>query len=120
MASTVIAGMTVTPENVLQLHNVFQSEVAALRSKTVFTLNFKVGKAAEDPVSPRAADGFNTKIDSYKRRVQDYVDELDATARALADAAKRYGHSEEEIVASFRKFSPGYQQRNGLAGSVQR
>lgn len=120
MASTVIAGMTVTPENVQQLYNVFQTEASVLKNSMTRTFNFKVGKAAEDPVSPRAAAGFNAKLDVYQQRVNGFIRELEETAKALADAAKSYGHTEEQIQGSFKKFGPGYLQRNGFSNAVQR
>jgi hypothetical protein len=60
-----------------------------------------LGTCGADPVSPEAAAAFNERIEAllgicstYNAHLRDAAGGLDATAR-------RYGYTDEEIVASF-------------------
>lgn len=104
-------GMQVTPENVLQLHNVLRAEAKYIREQTR-RLGFpiRIGKPGLDPVSEWAASdaGFNGKLDALHRQCQGYPKALDDAADQLAATAKGYGHTEEAVRDSFTAYYPRY------------
>lgn len=58
-----------------------------------------------DPVSYVAQRGLNERlwlgVDSYLSRCRQYARTLDALAEQLAEVARTYGHTEEEVAALF-------------------
>jgi hypothetical protein len=54
-------------------------------------------------VTYRVVDG----PDSYYNVCQQWVDNLYQTAKALAEVAKQYGYTDEEIATSLRRAEPG-------------
>jgi small-conductance mechanosensitive channel len=103
--------MQVTPENVMQLHHALAAEAQLVRAHLALALALAtaVGEPAKDPVSPGAARGFNAKRQALFDQCTAYVTELRSTADALAKTAHSYGHSEQEITDSFKKFNTSYQ-----------
>lgn len=97
----------VTPENVMQMHHALQAEARRMGDDLwKYGRPYRVGLAAEDPVSEPAASGFNGKIDQTVAQTQVYVDEMQSAANQLVIIAQRYGHSEQEIKNSFARFDP--------------
>lgn len=92
----------VTPENVLQIHNGVQAEVAFLADQ--LKLNgypARVGVAADEAVSTMAASAFTAKIQGLVQEAAAYIDELRRAAAVIRAQAIRYGHTEDEIRRSF-------------------
>lgn len=98
----------VTPENVLQIHNGVQAEVAFLADQ--LKLNgypARVGIAADEAVSTMAANGFNAKIQGLVQEAAAYIDGLRRAGAAIKAQAIQYGHTEDEIKRSFQAFQTG-------------
>lgn len=110
----------VTPENVLLLHNGLKAEAKFLNTQLRnFTFRAKVGKPGNDPVSEQAANVFNAKINRLSTEVGAYIAALDEMAEAMAGIAKSYGHTEDQITASFTRFNSSYAQ-NAAASTFRR
>ena len=100
----------VTPENVLLLHNGLKSEALYLsRQVKLREHQMHVGEPGNDPVCKPAATAFNTKIRALKAQLDAYVAQLNTMAEAMAQTARSYGHTEDQITASFTYFYPGYE-----------
>ena len=65
----------------------------------------------KDPVSLDVARAVTYRVvdgpDSYYNVCQQWVDNLYQTAKALAEIAKQYGYTDEEIATSLRRAVPG-------------
>ncbi|HSL07195.1 MAG TPA: hypothetical protein VK887_04360 [Pseudonocardiaceae bacterium] len=65
----------------------------------------------KDPVSLDVARAVTYRVvdgpDSYYNVCQQWVDNLYQTAKALAEVAKQYGYTDEEIATSLRGAVPG-------------
>ncbi|MGI8817131.1 MAG: hypothetical protein ACR2G2_18125 [Pseudonocardia sp.] len=97
-------GMSVTPENVLIVHGVIREEVARLRAAVdVFKRDHGLGmpRLGDDPVSPYASQGFNEATTHLLGNCEADIADLRRLADGLADAARDYGKTEDEIKASF-------------------
>jgi len=107
--------MQVTPENVLQVHNAIKAEAEYLRGQLLGVgYSLRVGKPGLEQVSDFAASdqGFNGKIRTLLEQCQTYARILSDAADRLAKTAAGYGHSEQEIVDSFRKFSASFGEQS--------
>lgn len=60
-----------------------------------------VGRCSNDPISGPAQVSFNNKIRNLLKPCADYIADLRTAGAQLADAAKRYGYTEEEVLDSF-------------------
>lgn len=109
----------VTPENVLLLHNGLKSEAQYLRNQ-MHRHGFPVlvGKPGLDPVSKPAAKAFNDKIQALNQQLQAYLTQLDKMGEAMAQTAKSYGHTEDQLTASLKNFYPGYAANAATLGQV--
>lgn len=101
------AGFMVNRDNVLQIGRAFAEEAARLQTR----LNEYSGKmitkpALGDPASTDYAAALNRKLvgaeDSYVKRAQGYIDELNGVARQCAAAAQEYGYTDEQIGSAMR------------------
>jgi hypothetical protein len=97
-------GMQVTPENVLGVYGVLREEVLRLQTSVRrFLMTYGEGMPllGGDPVSPHAAKGFTEATTQLVTKCQGQIAELKSVAKAVADAARAYGKSEQEIAAAF-------------------
>jgi hypothetical protein len=102
-------GMQVTPENVVQVSAVLRAESDYLRDKLENArYACRVGEPGQDPVSPRAATGFNTKIESLLEQCRAYRDALRAASDLLAATARAYGHTDDDIARTLDAVQSGY------------
>jgi hypothetical protein len=98
---------TVSKDNVLAAGRIVESQAEALRDRLKDAdRELRVDPPGGDDVSIRIAPAWNDRLvdddDSYSHRVRDYVTGLKKLAVQLADTAKSYGYSEDEIAAAFR------------------
>lgn len=102
-------GMTVTPENIVHVSSVLQAESDYLRTRVRQSRNHcRVGEPGLDPVSPKAASGFNGKIGLLLEQCQAYCDTLAAAADELARTARSYGHTDDDIRRSLESVQANY------------
>lgn len=95
--------LQVTPANVLQVRAAILTEAERLQdSINNERSNVRVGECGGDPVSKEAAVAFNERITDLITQCDAYVAELFNSGAALADIARSYGTTEEQIAASFR------------------
>ncbi|MDQ2708885.1 MAG: hypothetical protein M3Z25_15150 [Actinomycetota bacterium] len=98
-------GLTVTPANVLTIRKVIMTEAEELEfARDEFMRKWPDGMPVlgGDPVSPYAAQGFTECTNVYLDQCKARIDELRELGGHLADAARDYGRTEDEIKASFR------------------
>lgn len=98
---------TVNKDNVLAAGRIIESQAEALRDRLKEAQSdLRVEPPGGDDVSVRIAPAWNDRLvdddDSYAHRVGDYVTGLKKLAVQLADTAKSYGYSEDDIQAAFR------------------
>lgn len=115
----------VTPDNVLGVRRVLLEEVQRLRD--VIDANhqpsdydiapgggrgmgqpgvgFTIGRCSDDPISRPAQISFQRKIDAVVAQCRQYVTDLNSAAESLADIARRYDYTEEQIEGSFKSAS---------------
>ena len=97
-------GLQVDTENVLGIYAAIAQEVKRLQTSL---RNFQraygdgMPRLGGDPVSPPAATAFNESTNKLVALAKSDVDDLDRVAQGLADAAKAYGKSEEQLTAAF-------------------
>lgn len=74
----------------------------------------RVGVPLGDPVSATMATAANTRLfetpESFFARCWEYAERLVELAEALADAARTYGHTEEEIRGLFAGARQGMEE----------
>ena len=63
-----------------------------------------IGRCSDDPISGPAQVSFNRKINTMLRPCWQYIWDLRTGGDQLAEAARRYGHTEDEIAASLQRF----------------
>lgn len=118
----------VNPENVLAVRKVILDEVLRLQgvidrydkqsswtatgpnahansSMCTPGAGFHVGRCSMDPISGPAAISFNRKIDAIVDNCKSYIRDLNAAGQKLAEVARAYAISEEQIESSFRSVS---------------
>jgi hypothetical protein len=111
----------VTPENVLLLHNGLQAEAQYLhRQMRACGFPMQIGEPGLDPVSKPAAQAFNNKIQTLNDQLEAYIAQLKTMAEVMAQTAKSYGHTEDQLTASFTNFYPGYEANATVAGQISR
>jgi hypothetical protein len=97
-------GMQVTPANVLGVYGVIMEEMTRL-SNSVLRFQADHGQGmpllGSDPVSQPAARGFTATTAQLLVQCQVDIDGLSRFGSGLADAARAYGKSEEQIKAAF-------------------
>lgn len=112
----------VTPENVLGVRRVLLEEVERLRDEikrndlpsdyatapepTAGRMGtpgsgFYIGRCSDDPISGPAQISFNRKIEAVVDSCKKYVSDLNVAGEKLADVARRYSITDEEIQQSF-------------------
>jgi hypothetical protein len=99
-------GMQVTPANVLGVYGVIMEEVDRLTTSvhTFRDTNMQgMPSLGGDPVSPHAARGFNDASTALLAKCQSDIDGLRRIGDGLAEAARAYGKTEEQIKAAFRQ-----------------
>jgi hypothetical protein len=98
--------MQVDRENVLQARAAILAEAEELKQMMRAQRGQAgVGLCGSDPLSPRAADAFNSRIGRLYELCYRYAAELELAANALDDVARRYGLTEEQIETSFASIS---------------
>ena len=101
-AATQALLLQVDRDTVLQARNALLSEVERLRKSLIINGHGRINElCGGDPISPYAKDAFNDRIDALMEGAHIYVDELALAVRALEDAARRYGYTEDQIAGSF-------------------
>ena len=98
--------LKVDQNNVMQAARIVMAEAERFRTQVeARRAGLKVYPVGGDPVSKEAARVLNQKFwgspDSYLERCIDYADMLEQLARQLGEAAKTYGHTEEQIRIMF-------------------
>jgi hypothetical protein len=98
---------TVNQHNVLAAARIIESQADALLDRWRLARKDLVVEApGSDDVSTRIAPAWNDRLvdddDSYANRVRDYIGGLRKLAVQLADTAKAYGFTEDQIEAAFR------------------
>lgn len=102
-----LAGLRITPANVMQVRNALLAESQLMRDQVAMmkmNVGMGVGRPGLDRVSERAEPEFNAKIGAMLEQWAAYVDALKAGAEELGQMARRYGHTEDQLAASFRRF----------------
>lgn len=100
-----LAGLRITPANVMQVRNALLAESQLMRDQVaMMKMGTGVGRPGLDRVSERAEPEFNAKIGALLEQWAAYVDALKAGAEELGQMARRYGHTEDQLAASFRQF----------------
>lgn len=61
-----------------------------------------IGRCSDDPVSGPAQVSFNRKINAALEPCRKYIADLRLAGEQLADVARRYGITEDQIQADFR------------------
>ncbi|HTF46577.1 MAG TPA: hypothetical protein VK735_03920, partial [Pseudonocardia sp.] len=93
-------GMQVTPANVLGIYAVIMEEVTRLQSSVLlFKADHGEGmpKLGGDLVSQPAALGFTEATTQLLAKCQADLRDLNRAADVLADAARAYGKTEEQV-----------------------
>jgi hypothetical protein len=98
---------TVNQHNILAAARIIDSQADALRDRwKVARKDLVVEAPGTDDVSTRIAPAWNDRLvdddDSYANRVREYILGLKKLAVQLADTAKSYGYTEDQIEAAFR------------------
>ncbi|APU12980.1 hypothetical protein [Actinoalloteichus fjordicus] len=99
--------LAVNPDNVLHARKALLDEAARLDSVLeAVEQRLRMEPMGGDPASIDFARVVTDKLrenpDSYFNRCQQYVDNLEAGADALAETARQYGYTEDEITHSVR------------------
>lgn len=93
----------VTRENVLQARTAVMNEGYDLQYTVQQQRSgLTVGRCGGDPVSGDAAREFTNRFQAIANRMDEYAQNLIHAGKALAETARQYGYTEEEIAASFR------------------
>lgn len=97
---------TVNKDNVLAAAKIIGTQADALQDKlTDAAYDLRIDPPGTDEVSIRVAAAWNDRLvgddDSYKWRVQEYVNSLHKLVQQLSDTAKAYGYTEEDIAKAF-------------------
>ncbi|MDA3643473.1 hypothetical protein LZ318_09170 [Saccharopolyspora indica] len=98
--------LTVNRDNVLEVRKVILSAAEGAKKKLRdLRPSLMVSAPGYDKVSSTAAAVWTANLvgnpDSHYSRLQQYVDNVFELGRQLEEAAKQYGYTDEEIVASF-------------------
>jgi hypothetical protein len=97
-------GMQVTPANVLGVYGVIMEEMTRL-STSMRLFQSSNGQSmpslGSDPVSPHAAHGFSEATDQLVARCRSDIDDLKRVGQGLAETARAYGKTEEQVKAAF-------------------
>jgi hypothetical protein len=97
------ATMSVDRDNVMQVCAVVVGEVRRLQQVLDDNDWARMGRCGGDPVSGDAEVAFNERAVALFADFRRDVNDLQALAVSIADAARAYGTSEEEIAAVFRR-----------------
>lgn len=97
---------TVNKDNVLAAGKIIESHVEALHDTCRDSIrDLRIDPPGTDDVSVRMARAWNDLLlgddDSFRERVMDYLYSLKKLTVQLADSAKAYGYTEDEITAAF-------------------
>jgi hypothetical protein len=98
-------GMQVTPANVLGVYGVVMEEMTRLQASVQrFKADHGMGMPllGGDLVSGPAARGFTDTTSHLLTKCQGDIDNLSRVGNVLAEAARAYGKTEDEIGAAFR------------------
>jgi len=94
-------GLQVNRDNVLQVRNALKTESDRLGDLMLFHgPMLHVGECGPDPISIPAAASFNAKVEALANQCRLYVRTLGEAAGELAETARTYGYTEEQIEAS--------------------
>jgi len=99
-------GMQVTPANVLGIYAVIMQEVSRLQmSLQLFQADHGDGmpRLGADLVSVPAARGFTGATSQLLAKCQADVNDLNQVANGLANAARSYGKTEEDVKSAFEQ-----------------
>jgi hypothetical protein len=106
-------GLQVTPANVLGVYAVIMDEVTRLQASVQrFQKDYGQGMPllGADPVSPYASRGFTELTSQLLVKCQTDIDDLQRVGDSLAEAARAYGKTEEEVKAAFDAGQGGRRQ----------
>jgi hypothetical protein len=97
---------TVNKDNVLAAGRIVESQADALSQIwRDSATNLKIEPPGNDDVSIRMAAAWNDRLvqddDAYSKRIGEYVAGLKKLAVQLADTAKSYGYTEDQITSAF-------------------
>ncbi|GAA2779581.1 hypothetical protein [Saccharopolyspora taberi] len=103
--------ITVNRDNVLEVRKVILQAAEAARGRLrSLKSNLMITRPADDKISTAAAATWNanllTNTDSHFTRLMQYVDKVEDLGRQVEEAAKQYGYTEDEIMASFQQKDP--------------
>jgi hypothetical protein len=102
--------LQVNPDNVLKVRAALLAESDRLNSALQHgDYGDWVGLCAGDPLSADARAAFNDRIDEVVAYCRRYADSVRASGDSLEQIAKEYGHTDDEIAASYRRISWGQQ-----------
>ncbi|WP_018686666.1 PE domain-containing protein [Actinokineospora enzanensis] len=92
----------VSKDNVLAAVKIIQSSADALRNDVEqATADLTVVPPGDDDVSGQMTDAWNARLsgdpDSYRERIQLYIDGLHNLITQLTASAKQYGYTEDDI-----------------------
>lgn len=113
-------GLTVTPENVLGVRAIILEEAHGLQAALWQEERIVwLPKLGEDPVSKDMKRELNLATKALMDRAHAHIDSLFALGEELAATARAYGHTEEQIKASFGRtevsgLSPLFKRVAGL------
>ncbi|HEY0451586.1 hypothetical protein [Actinophytocola sp.] len=98
---------TVNQHNVLAAAKIIDSEASTLMGRLQGSQrDLRIEAPGGDDVSTRIAPAWNDRLvdddDSYAKRILDYIAGLRKLAVQLADTAKAYGYTEDQIETAFR------------------
>ncbi|MFE7199860.1 PE domain-containing protein [Pseudonocardia alni] len=94
----------ISVESVMAVLALYSSRLVAAQAAVRTASDLRaIPACADDPVSQDARDLFQRKVDSIRDTHVDYVNELQKTCTDLQGAARAYGFTEDEIVATAGK-----------------
>lgn len=106
--------LQVNSDNILQVRNAYLAQQLALAQALRNTRNSQaMVLPGQDPISIDFAPFFDRKIGLIVDRVRSHVEELREATRRLSEAAREYGHTEEQVEQSFKDF----QARNAVVAT---
>ncbi|MEV1293932.1 PE domain-containing protein [Pseudonocardia sp. NPDC049635] len=94
--------LQVDTTNVLQIRDVLVAQIDSMkRALTRAERQLSLGPCGDDPISLRAAERFAVKIKEIQAAHWAHVAELQDAADRLAEAARHYGFTEDQLGGSF-------------------
>ncbi len=96
--------LQVDRDNVLKARSAILTEARRLQTAVrIRTPGIWVGLCGGDPVSKDAKEAFNERIKALVDHCMQYALDLETAGYTLDDIARSYGHTEDDIAASFKQ-----------------